>query len=63
MVARAESAAATGERILDAAVEVFWELPREQITLDEVARRAGVAVQTVIRNGLTLLGVSAPETM
>jgi AcrR family transcriptional regulator len=49
MVARAESAAATGERILDAAVEVFWELPREQITLDEVARRAGVTVQTVIR--------------
>jgi AcrR family transcriptional regulator len=49
MVARAESAAATGERILDAAVELFWELPREQITLDEVARRAGVTVQTVIR--------------
>ncbi len=49
MVARAESAAATGERILDAAVEVFWELPGEQITLDEVARRAGVTVQTVIR--------------
>jgi AcrR family transcriptional regulator len=49
MVGRAESAAATGERILDAAVAVFWELPREQITLDEVARRAGVTVQTVIR--------------
>jgi AcrR family transcriptional regulator len=49
MVARAESAAATGERILDAAVEVFWELPRERITLEEVARRAGVTVQTVIR--------------
>ena len=49
MVARAESAAATGERILDAAVEVFWELPGEQISLDEVARRAGVTVQTVIR--------------
>jgi AcrR family transcriptional regulator len=49
MVARAESTAATGERILDAAVEVFWERPREQITLDEVARRAGVSVQTVIR--------------
>ena len=31
MAARAESAAATGERILDAAVEVFWELPGEQI--------------------------------
>lgn len=49
MVARAASAAATGERILDAAVEVFWELPGEQVSLDEVARRAGVTVQTVIR--------------
>ena len=49
MVARAESAAATGERILDAAVELFWDLPYEQHTLDEVARRAGVSVQTVIR--------------
>jgi AcrR family transcriptional regulator len=49
MVARAESAAATRERILDAAVEAFWELPGEQVSLDEVARRAGVAVQTVIR--------------
>jgi AcrR family transcriptional regulator len=49
MVARAESAAATGERILDAAVEVFWELPTAQVSLDEVARRAGVTVQTVIR--------------
>ncbi len=49
MVARAESAAATGERILDAAVEVFWESPAEQVSLHEVARRAGVTVQTVIR--------------
>jgi AcrR family transcriptional regulator len=49
MVARAESAAATAERILDAAVEVFWERPGEQVSLDEVARRGGVAVQTVIR--------------
>ena len=49
MVARAESAAATGARILDAAVEVFWELPTTQVSLEEVARRAGVTVQTVIR--------------
>ena len=49
MVARAEAAAATGERILDAAVDVFWALPGERISLDEVARRAGVTVQTVIR--------------
>ena len=63
MVARAESAAATGERILDAAVEVFWELPGEQISLDEVARRAGVTVQTVIRRfgGRDALMASAAE--
>jgi AcrR family transcriptional regulator len=49
MVARAEAAAATRERILNASVEAFWELPFEQVSLDEVARRAGVTVQTVIR--------------
>ena len=49
MSERAASVAATGERILDAAVEVFWESPTDQVSLDEVARRAGVSVQTVIR--------------
>lgn len=49
MTARAVSSAATGVRILDAALEMFWELPTDQISLDEVARRAGVSVQTVIR--------------
>jgi AcrR family transcriptional regulator len=49
MVARAESAAATRERILDVAVETFWERPGEPVSLNEVARRAGVSVQTVIR--------------
>jgi AcrR family transcriptional regulator len=49
MVARAQAAARTGERILDAAVEVFFEAPTASISLDEVARRAGVTVQTVIR--------------
>jgi AcrR family transcriptional regulator len=48
MVARAEAAAATGERILDAAVEVFWESPGH-VSLEEVASRADVSVQTVIR--------------
>jgi AcrR family transcriptional regulator len=62
MVARAEAAAATAERILDAATRVFWELPTDQISLDEVARRAGVTVQTVIRRfgsreGLLAAGV------
>lgn len=49
MVGRARTTAATGERILDAAVAVFWEAPAANISLDEVARRAGVTVQTVIR--------------
>ena len=49
MVARAEAAAATGERILDAATELFFEDPTHDATLDEVAARAGVSVQTVIR--------------
>jgi AcrR family transcriptional regulator len=49
MRARAASTIATAERILDATVEVFWELPTDQISMDEVARRAGVTVQTVIR--------------
>jgi AcrR family transcriptional regulator len=49
MMARAQSAAATGERILDTAIELFWERPSENVSLDEVARRAGVTVQTVIR--------------
>lgn len=49
MVARAEAAEATGVRILDAAIELFWERPSDQISLDEVARRAAVSTQTVIR--------------
>ncbi|MBS4201694.1 TetR/AcrR family transcriptional regulator [Bacillus sp. FJAT-49732] len=49
MKARAHAAEMTGERILDAAVEIFYERPIETIPLDEVASRAGVTVQTVIR--------------
>src|SRR5579859_526845 len=49
MMARAATTAATGERILDAAIAVFWERPTTHISLEEVSRRAGVSVQTVIR--------------
>jgi AcrR family transcriptional regulator len=49
MKARAKAAAATGERILDAAVAVFWERPVDEVPLEEVARRARVSLQTVIR--------------
>jgi AcrR family transcriptional regulator len=48
MVARAQAAAVTRERILDAAVELFWERG-EIASLDAVAQRADVTVQTVIR--------------
>ncbi|HQR25913.1 MAG TPA: TetR/AcrR family transcriptional regulator [Nocardioides sp.] len=47
--ARARATQETGERILDAAVALFWERPTGQIALDEVAGRAGVSVQTVLR--------------
>ena len=62
MASRAAGAAATGERILDAAVAAFWEQPTGQVSLDDVARRAGVTVQTVIRrfggrDGLMAAGV------
>jgi AcrR family transcriptional regulator len=49
MVARAANAAATGERILDATVAIFWEGPSLQFSLHDIATRAGVTVQTVIR--------------
>jgi AcrR family transcriptional regulator len=49
MVARAADAEATRERILDGAVAAFWDSPSASVSLDEVARRAGVTVQTVIR--------------
>lgn len=49
MTARAEAAAETGERILSAVTALFWERPTDQVVLKDVADRAGVTVQTVIR--------------
>ncbi len=46
--ARAESAAATRQRILEATVAAFGEPP--EVTLAGVAARAGVSVQTVLRH-------------
>lgn len=37
-------------RILQAAIAVFWERPGLDIPLEEVARRAGVSLPTVIRH-------------
>jgi AcrR family transcriptional regulator len=49
MGARAESTAATGEKILDAAELSFFESDGEEPTLADVAERSGVTVQTVLR--------------
>lgn len=47
--ARAESARATGERIVDAFLARLMSQWYDEITLDRVAEDAGVTVQTVVR--------------
>ena len=49
MTERARSTQETGDRILDATIALFAELPYAQLTLRGVADRADVTVQTVIR--------------
>lgn len=49
MSARAESAEQTGERIADAMLALLAKTPYERLRLDDVARDAGVTVQTIIR--------------
>lgn len=49
MVARAEAAEATRERILASAAALFAVRAYEQVSLEAIARLAGTTVQTVIR--------------
>ena len=49
MRARAEAAAETGRRILEAVIELHTERYFDQVSLEDIAGRAGVTVQTVIR--------------
>jgi len=49
MVARAEAAEVTRQRVLDAAGSLFGALPYEQVSLEAVARQAGTTVQTILR--------------
>ncbi|HEY1388754.1 MAG TPA: TetR/AcrR family transcriptional regulator [Ktedonobacterales bacterium] len=49
MSTRAVAAAATGQRILRAFLDLYMVYWLEDLTLDEVAARAGVTVQTVLR--------------
>lgn len=50
MAVRAEQVAATREAVLDAAVDLFWEQPTDDLSLPLIAERAGVSVQTVLRH-------------
>src|SRR4051794_41789944 len=54
---RAEAAHARTEAIMEAAVELYKERPFEQITLADVAERAGVGLQTLIRRVQTKDGL------
>lgn len=50
MAARAEATAATRRAIGDAFLALFEEVSYDELTLDLVADRAGVSVQTIIRH-------------
>ncbi|HJQ27866.1 MAG TPA: TetR/AcrR family transcriptional regulator [Rubrobacter sp.] len=49
MGARADAAEETRRRIMEAVIGLHMERYYDQISLDDVARRAGVTVQTVLR--------------
>lgn len=49
MIARAAKAQATRDRIRESAMAIYCERPIEDFTLEDVARRAGTTVQTVLR--------------
>ena len=49
MTARAEAAARTGERVVDAMLSHYAATPYDQIRLEDIATDADVTVQTVIR--------------
>ena len=49
MQARAITAEATLNRVLDTAVELFTDHPYEDVSLDSVAREAGVSKRTILR--------------
>lgn len=49
MATRAMAAAATGQRILQAVLDLYMTHWLEDLTLEDVAGRAGVTVQTVLR--------------
>jgi AcrR family transcriptional regulator len=66
MSARAAAVEETGQRILAAALALFAEMPFEEITLEAIALRAGVTLQTVLRrfgSKARLIAAAAEEAM
>jgi len=51
MGARAQKAAETRQRVFDAAIALFGAHAYEQVSLQDIASRAGVGLQTVVRIG------------
>lgn len=50
MRARAEATEETRRRIVDAAIALYYERPGPDSTLEEIAQRASVTVQTILRH-------------
>ncbi|HET6983570.1 MAG TPA: helix-turn-helix domain-containing protein [Myxococcaceae bacterium] len=66
MSARAAAVEQTGRRILVAARDLFVERPFDEITLEAIALRAGVTLQTVLRrfgSKSRLIAAAAEEAM
>ena len=59
MTARAQAAERTGERITDAMLRLYAEVPYDRLRLEDVAAEAEVTVQTVIRRFGTKHGLLA----
>jgi AcrR family transcriptional regulator len=62
MGARAEAAAATRARILETAILQFSDRSYEDVSLADVAREAGVTVQTVLRHFGSKEGLAGAAT-
>jgi len=55
--AQAEIAERTRQRLYEAAIALYMEFPLDQITLNQIAERAGVTVQTLLRHFKTKEGL------
>lgn len=50
MTARAEAVEATRDAICDAVIALWLDVPYDELTLDDIAKRAGTTRQTILRH-------------